>query len=84
MKRIIYILLFLLSAPHVYSQKILEVQQEFKQDTARIESHVRNSFLANTADFVQCMYYLFDEYDKLYDELVQLEEETKKMCKKRN
>lgn len=72
MKRIIYILLFLLSAPHVYSQKILEVQQEFKQDTARIESHVRNSFLANTADFVQCMYYLFDEYDKLLNKYYRL------------
>ncbi len=72
MKRIIYIFLFLLSASHVYSQKILEVQQEFKQDTTRIESHVRSAFLANTADFVQCMNYLFDEYDKLLNKYYRL------------
>lgn len=73
MKRITSILLFLLSVIQVNSQTISEnVQREFQQDTARIESHVRKGFLESTADFIDSMNYLESEYDKLLNKYYRL------------
>lgn len=73
MKRIIYIFMFLLSVTQIHSQTIDEnVQREFQQDTARIESYVRKGFLESTAGFIECMNYLEAEYDKLLNKYYRL------------
>lgn len=73
MKRIVYVLFFLLSVAQMHSQTLSEnVQREFQQDTARIENRVRNGFLESTAGFIDSMSYLETEYDKLLNKYYRL------------
>lgn len=72
MKRLTYILLFILGVNHLNAQDINEIQREFQQDTARIENHIRNENLSSTADFLQSIKYLEVEYDKLLNKYYHL------------
>ncbi|MDO4756572.1 MAG: hypothetical protein Q4A54_09520, partial [Parabacteroides sp.] len=72
MKRLTYILLFILGVNHLNAQDINEIQREFQQDTARIENHIRNGDISSTADFLQSIKYLEVEYDKLLNKYYHL------------
>lgn len=72
MKRLMYILFFFLGVNHAYTQDINEIQREFQQDTARIESHIRNENISNTAEFLRSITYLEVEYDKLLNKYYHL------------